>query len=112
MTQALEAEQAVKEEAPAVDVPGDKSNGATQEQNLAVEMPSGDKSAVKVDPKPVSEYCELKNKKEGVMQQNIDSLDQASRYLGHCRDVLKVCTSLPSSLWVLPPSQHSAQKLA
>ena len=71
MTQTLEAEQAVKEEAPAVDVPGDKSNGATQEQNLAVEMPSGDKSAVKVDPKQVSEYCELKKKKEGVMQQPV-----------------------------------------
>ena len=42
-------------------------------------------------------------------QADIDFLEQASRYLGRCRDVLKVCTSLPSSLWVLPlrPTQSS-----
>ena len=33
---------------------------------------------------------------------DIDSLEQASRYLGHCRDVLKVCTPLPFSLRASP----------
>ena len=36
---------------------------------------------------------------------DIDSLEQASRYLGHCRDVLKVCTSHPSGLWASQSSK-------
>ena len=40
---------------------------------------------------------------------DIDFLGQTSRIFGHCRDVLKVCTSLPSSLWASPlrPTQSS-----
>ena len=38
-----------EEEAPAGDLAKDKSKGTTQEQSLAVEMPSDKDSAVKVD---------------------------------------------------------------
>ena len=40
---------------------------------------------------------------------DIDFLGQTSRIFGHCRDVLKCCTSLPSSLWASPlrPTQSS-----
>ena len=41
---------------------------------------------------------------------DIDSVEHASRYLGHCRDVLKICTSFPSSLWALPPRPTQCSK--
>ena len=44
-----------------------------------------------------------------IFRPDIDFLGQTSRIFGHCRDVLKCCTSLPSSLWASPlrPTQSS-----